>query len=265
MDKSGDSQTSDNRTDDPALGGIFFKQLMEIYIAPAIERRQSTGELPRPLQLRAAQLICYADERPNVVRLNEEVQAIAKVKLREGKAKAMGQVVFEDEVEGYETVALPESEDPNCGHATMLLLNGRWFVVFDFRYNRGKASIVVERAREFMWLAEQARAREAWSSMTYVLFSAAESAARAQLLLVPNQKFERSKTHDTVQRTFNAWARLGNVDRGHSDALNRLARLRPKAGHGLERFSLPSTEADQLLDAVREMIVRAEERLAAPR
>jgi len=67
-----------DRTGDPELGKVFFEQLMAIYIRPEIARRQAHGQLPVPLALRAAQLICFADGRPNLVRLNEEVQAIAR-------------------------------------------------------------------------------------------------------------------------------------------------------------------------------------------
>lgn len=235
---------------------------MDIYIRPEIARRQAHGQLPVPLALRAAQLICFADGRPNLVRLNEEVQAIAQVKLRGGVPRSKGETVYDDEIEGLDTVRLPESEDPDCGHATVLRFRDRWFVVFDFRYNLGKAAVVLNRAEEFFELAENARGRDAWASMIYVLAAAAESAARAELLLVPSPTFEKSKTHAAVLSRFNQWARLGNVAVEHKAALNRLMSLRPAAGHGLQRFSIDPAEADALLDAVRGMIARATLRLS---
>jgi hypothetical protein len=238
-----------------------FEQLMEIYVRPAITRRQSAGDLPTPLSLRAAQVICFADGRPNVVRVNDEVQAIAKVKLRAGVRKEKGDNVFTDEIEGYETIVLPESEDPDCGHATMLQLGDRWFVVFDFRYNRGKSEVYLSRAREFLALAEHARARHAWASMVYVLFSAAELAARAELLIVPDTEFERARTHKATATTFNRWAHLGNVAVDHKKALNRLALLRPDAGYAQRPFTIDPAEADVLVNAVRELIDWAGSRL----
>lgn len=239
-----------------------FEQLMGIYVRPAVARRQAAGELPTPLALRAAQVICFADGRPNLVRVNDEVQAVAKVKLRAGVQKEKGATVFQDEIEGYETIVLPETEDPDCGHATMLQLGGRWFVVFDFRYNRGKSEVYLNRAREFFLLAENARSREAWASMVYVLFSAAELAARAELLLVPDPAFERAKSHKATTSKFNRWAHLGNVATDHKDALNRLATLRPDAGYAARPFKIDAAEADTLVNAVRELIGWATSRLA---
>lgn len=239
-----------------------FEQLMEIYVQPAITRRQAAGELPTPLPLRAAQVICFADGRPNLVRVNDEVQAIAKVKLRAGVRKEKGENVLTDEIEGYETIVLPETEDPDCGHATMLQLGARWFVVFDFRYNRGKSEVYLNRAREFLALAENARAREAWASMVYVLFSAAELAARAELLIVPNPAFERARSHKATATKFNRWAHLGNVAVDHKNALNRLALLRPDAAYVPRPFAIDAAEADALVNAVRELIDWAGRRLA---
>jgi hypothetical protein len=231
-----------------------FDQLMAIYVQPEIVRRQAIGELPRPLALRAAQIICFADERPNVVRLNDEVQAVAKVKLRTGVSKGLGEPIFHDEIEGYETIVLPETEDPDCGHATMLLFRDEWFVVFDFRYNRGKSQVYLDRAHEFLLLAESARLRNAWASMVYVLFSAAELAARAELLVVGDKAVGRAKTHKATTSRFNQWARMGNVAVAHKDALNRLAALRPDAGYSARPFQLGADEADSLIDAVHDLI-----------
>ncbi len=235
---------------------------MEICVRPAITRRQAIGDLPVPLSLRAVQVICFADERPNIVRVNDEVQAIAKVKLRDGVEKHKGENVFADEIEGYETIVLPETEDPDCGHATMLQLGGRWFVVFDFRYNRGKSEVYLSRAREFLELAEVARARQALASMVYVLFSAAELAARAELLIVADPKFERATTHKATITRFNRWAQFGNVAIDHKNALNRLAQLRPDAGYAPRPFTIAPEEADVLVNTVRELIDWAGSRLA---
>ncbi|MCZ7681542.1 MAG: hypothetical protein M5U28_23195 [Sandaracinaceae bacterium] len=157
---------------------------------------------------------------------------------------------------------LPETEDPDCGHATMLQLGARWFVVFDFRYNRGKSEVYLNRAREFLALAEHARAREAWASMVYVLFSAAELAARAELLIVPDPAFERARTHKATATKFNRWAHFGNVAVDHKNALNRLALLRPDAGYAPRPFAIDAGEADALVTAVRELIDWAARRLA---
>lgn len=62
------------------------------------------------------------DERPNEVRLNEEVAIIGKAKLKTGACKARGDFIYLDEIEGVKEWRLPDTEDPNCAHLTVARL-----------------------------------------------------------------------------------------------------------------------------------------------
>jgi len=55
------------------------------------------------------------------------------------------------------------------------------------------------------------------------LFSAAELAARAHLLGIPDREFTRKGTHKSIQIRFNKWANIGNAKPPHRDVLNTLA------------------------------------------
>lgn len=239
----------------------LFQQLFTMWIHPEVVRRQAAGKLPKPVELSRAQVIWYPDGRPFVVRLNDEVQVLALAKIRDGVRKELGEEIFEDEIEAYETLGLPETEDPNCGHATMIQLNGGWFVALDARYNRGKSKVLLDRAKQFLSSAEHAHARQSWSALVYALFAAAEIGARSQLLMVPDPALEDSKKHATVIQRFNRWFHLGNAPEPQKDALNRLSALRPAAAYSLEPFTIEQAEADQLLAAVRELIGDAEARV----
>ncbi len=67
------------------------RQLMEIFISPEVSRRQEAGELPKPLELHAAQIIFYPDGRKPEVRINSEAKVIGKVKLKLGVIKNYGE------------------------------------------------------------------------------------------------------------------------------------------------------------------------------
>ena len=49
---------------------------------------------------------------------------------------------------------IPETEDPNCGHFTVLRLGPSWHMFFDFIYNKGRSRDLLEAAREFLACAE---------------------------------------------------------------------------------------------------------------
>jgi len=50
------------------------KHFMDIFITPEVMRRQAIGELPQPVDLRAAQIIFYPDGKKPTVRINSEVK-----------------------------------------------------------------------------------------------------------------------------------------------------------------------------------------------
>lgn len=54
------------------------------------------------------------------------------------------------------------------------------------------------------------------------LFNAAELAARAILLSVPDPQFRKRGSHATIHSRINLEAKLGNLDPGHAQAFNRL-------------------------------------------
>ena len=118
-----------------------FTHAMELWFEPEIRRRQEAGTAPKPYPLRAAQVIIYADDRPHLVRLNEEIQAIGEMKLKEGVTKLKGEPVYLSEIEEMPSIRLLDSEEPNCGHFTLLLLLGdRWYGYLRFSLQQGQGS-----------------------------------------------------------------------------------------------------------------------------
>ena len=142
-----------------ALYQTFLREMFDIFIKPEVRRRQEEGIVTAPTNLYAAQIIFYADGRRSSVRLNEEIVAIAKMKLKEGVRKLPGDVVYENELEGLEEIGLGKDEDPDCGHVTLVRVNGQWVLSFDFVYNKGLSRRYMETSREFLESAELALGR----------------------------------------------------------------------------------------------------------
>jgi hypothetical protein len=236
------------------IGQRFFQQMMDIFILPAIEEIQSTGSLPRPAQLSAAQVIFFPDGRKPQVRINREVTAIGKVRLLHGVTKHPGDPIHEHELQGLEGISLPEKEFPDCGHATFIRFGDTWTVAFDFRYNKTLARQHFSVAEQFFRTAEHALSNKHWSAFADNLFSAAELAARANLLLMPDKKFREKATHKAIHHRYNRFADLGNVDPEHVSAFNKLYGIRDKARYLRQPFTMSQAEAKTLLDAVRTML-----------
>jgi hypothetical protein len=239
---------------DVEIGQRFFQVMMEIFIGPAVELRQASGALPKPVILRAAQVIFYPDGRKPEVRINDEVRAIGEVKMREGIYKNSGDPIFEHEIQGLEGLSLPEKEFPGCGHATFVRFGDSWISAFDFRYNKDMSRQHLDAAAHFLETAEYARHKGHRSSFLDNLFTAAELTARATLLIMPDKKFREKSSHKAIHMRYNNFADLGNVAPEHIHAFNKLYGMRDKARYLKKPFKVSEDEAATLVAAVTEMI-----------
>lgn len=214
---------------DEAARKRTFDHVMEIWFEPEIRRRQDAGTAPKPFPLRAAQVIIYPGNRPHEVRLNEEVEAIGHMKLKDGITKAEGDTVYLHELEGVPSIHLPETADPNCGHFTLILISDRWYGSFDFRYNKGKATELLAAAEEFFETASDALAAGRLRAAMDNLFSAAELAAKAYVISTPLPGDTEAKSHGIVHSRFNMFSRHGNIESEHRKSFNALAAARATA------------------------------------
>jgi hypothetical protein len=121
-----------NNIKNDEFGNKVHHQLMEMWIAPSIEKRQENGELPCPLFIRSAQIIFCPDKNEPIIHVNDEIKVIASVKLKESKEVKEGEPVSDDEIEKYQDLKLNDELYPNCGHATFVIHNGIMCLAFDF-------------------------------------------------------------------------------------------------------------------------------------
>lgn len=239
----------------------LLNQFLDLFILPEIRRRQETGDLPKPLGLRAAQIIFYADGKKPEIRINSEIKAIARIKLKKGISKNKGDPIHENEIEGLNKIKLTDEEDPDCGHATNLKLGNSWIIAFDFRYNKGLAKKHVDTAKQFFELAEIAFQKKYWSPCLDNLFSASELAAKAELLMISDPKFSKKTTHPDIKKRYNRFANLGNVEDRYCEALNKLTGLRARARYLQGEMPISREEIETLLENVKRMINEATERI----
>jgi hypothetical protein len=235
------------------LFSIFF----DTYITPEVLRRHDAGRLQIPVDLHAAQIVFYPDGRPPLVRLDAEVKAIGTTKLRDGVARASGEAVYEDDIDEIVGIELSDEDDPDCGHATLMRIKGRWILGFDFRYNKALARRHVETASHFYDAATFAVDRGYLEVAIDNLFSAAELLARASLLSFSGPEFRQKTTHKDIQIKYNRFASLGNVQPDHQSTFNRLSGLRTSARYLKGEVDIDQNEVGTLMVTVKDMIGRA--------
>jgi HEPN domain-containing protein len=253
--------TSDNHSKEynwDEIAKNASKHFMDIFITPEVMRRQDAGELPRPLDLRAAQIIFYPDGKKPTVRINSEVKVLAKMKLKPGIEKDYGDAVYANELDGLEELMLTNEDDPDSGHVTMLKFNGSWIMAFDFIYNKALAKKTIKTAKEFIEAAEFSFSHQSWSAFADNLFSAAELLAKATLLAAWSDPEFREKTnHPAIHSRYNRFAHLGNINPVHALTFNKLSKMRYPARYSKEEFSLRQQEGQLLLDNIKSMLQEA--------
>lgn len=243
------------------FGQRLLQQFIDLYVAPEISRRQRAGELDKSFTLRAAQIIFFPDGKSPQVRINSEIRAIGKVKLKPGISKKVGEDIFEHEVEGLDQVNLTEEDDPDCGHATLVRIGNSWIISFDFRYNKAFSAKHIETARQFWASAESSLKQKNWAPFIDSLFSAAELAVKSVLLSFPDPKFRKKATHKLIQMRYNRFADLGNVQPRYRETFNKLSGLRDCARYLKGPIPISKEEARNLLSTVKEMIDDASRRV----
>lgn len=245
------------RIPDEDFGRRVMENLLNIYVTPEVKRRQESGKLPKQLYLHAAQIVFYPDGRTHV-RINDEVRAIAQVKLKAGISKKKGEPIYAHELEGLDEIRLTDMDDPNAGHTTLIRIGDRWTVAFDFVYNKAASRKHVEAAKQFYDAAYHSYHQKNWLAFVDNLFSAAELVAKVPLLSSPDPRFLNKATHIGIQTRYNRFADLGNVDTKHRKVFNKLSGLRPSARYLKGHLAVEEKEAEEMLLVVKEMIEYAE-------
>jgi uncharacterized protein (UPF0332 family) len=233
----------------------FAEHLLETFISPEVVRRQELGQLPRPLEIRAAQVIFFPDGKKPDVWVNEEIQAIAHIKLKEGVTKDAGEPIYESEIEGLEAITLTDNVDPDCGHVTFFRVNQSWILAFDFIYNKSLSRRHIKTAEEFINVAEYSYGKGYLPAFIDNLFSAAELLAKAVLLSFwLDPQFHDKAGHKAIHSRYNKFAQLGNVRALHAETFNKLAHLRYPARYLKRPVDIDKAAAETYLQNVKNML-----------
>ena len=227
----------------------IFQQVMDIFIIPEIKRRRNIEET-KPFVLSSAQIVFSLKDGKNTTRLNEEVKAVANIKLNTSKIK--GEPVYDNEVDYVEGIQLTD-EDVNCAHITLLLIKNSWIISFDFRYNKELAKEHLEASKDFYESAKSNLENNRIRPFFEDAFASAELSAKSILLLLPDKEILEGKNHEDRIKKFSNWAELGNVNIDFSTTLSKLKSLRSSARY-LSSDDYKNENPLEIINILNEMI-----------
>jgi hypothetical protein len=114
-------------------------------------------------------------------------------------------------------------------------------------------------AREYLQLADYAVDERVFRPAIELLFSAAELAVTAMMLLTAMEGSLGSRNpHSHRQDWLGQFTQLGNAPTGFHEALSRLWRLRPTARYAESDFALDLEEMQSLSASIRDLVEHAQ-------
>jgi uncharacterized protein (UPF0332 family) len=236
----------------------IFEQVMELWILPEVDRRQASGKLEKPIALRKAQVVFHADGRDREVRINDEARIVVTIRTARPRTINAGDELYDEDIAAIETetMSLPEEDDPNAGHISLLNFRGAWHIAGDFRFNRSLVERHLAVATEFLESARYALKEQKIHVFTDNLFSAAELGAKAYLLGL--MQVSTKTNHSAIHARFNRQAPSGGINEESRSAFNRLARARSafrylegEANYNSDELASWIPAVEELLDLVR--------------
>lgn len=233
-----------------------FNQMYEGLFKPEIDRRRESGALDEDFNLYMAQAL-FPPDGPTQVLLNEEV--CGEALLRASRPMTKGDPVPLSELEHIETFELPDELLDN-GHFTIVRVGPRWAMFFNFLSGRAKAKDMLELASQFLEAALASAERGHDGPAVDNLYSSAELASKAELILHRNPA-AKAKTHGSVAASINAWAKLGNIDTAFVALFNKLGQQRPNARYS-DKDRRPPMPSEDDFDLVHAIIDRGLRRVA---
>lgn len=239
-----------------------FASLNDVFWAPEVERRagvEAVGPLRKALAI-------MRPGKPVDIRLNDEAELVGRAVSK--RAIEAGPSVTTDDVEDFVDL-YPYRVHEDAGWACMIVLpTGEGIVSFDFRRNRGLARDRIERAHEFLSMAEVAAQKGFAGPALDAAHAAAELSVSAIAMIMESDgpSLGRGRnSHGKRQGWLAQWARLGNAPSDFAKALGRLGQLRGPARYADALLDVAPGELDGLVSTVRAMVARAQESVGTHR
>jgi HEPN domain-containing protein len=248
--------------DNDDFSKTLFQNIINLYIAPEIERRKEQGKISENFVLVKAQVIFNPDKKENTVRINDEVLTNAYIKLKNGISKEKGDPIFENEVEDIGVMYPAKEEDQDLGHITIVKIKDYYHMSFDFRYNKRLSSKYIKNAKEFLENAEYDLTTAKWAPFIDNLFSASELAIKSILLTIPDPKFKKKSSHKEIEQKYSIFHKSLRLDPGYQECFTTLSRLRSRARYSDPDFKIAKEDAEKYLEIVKKIITEAEQRIA---
>ena len=227
-----------------------FKQVIDIWINPEIERRKKLGIIDNNFILSKAQIVFSLERGFSKIRINEEVKAI--IELRVNRDIKKGEIVREKDVAQIKNIKLTDG-DSNCGHITILRFKDKWIVSFDANYNKKIRKDYLGAAKEFYESAIENLHKKRLRVFYDNAYSSAELCAISILLSWSSKNIINNKKHYQRIEIFEDFTNSGNAKMVYSNLLKKLKGIRKSARY-ISNTDFKNENHEKIKFLLKEMI-----------
>lgn len=239
---------------DEEIGQKVFQQVIDIWVNPEIEKRKKLGKIKDGFILSKIQIVFSLEKGYNKIRFNDEVKAIAEVKVNRKIEK--GEIVSENDTYEIKNIKLSD-DDKNCAHITLLKFKDKWIIAFDSRYHQKLRAEYIKASKEFYDGAidnlEKGRLRVFYDNA----FSSAELCVISILLGWLKKDIIDNKNHHQRYNIFKSFIDVRNGRAAYSDTLKELDGIRKSARY-LASNIYEQKDSYKISSTLKEMIDFAE-------
>jgi uncharacterized protein (UPF0332 family) len=222
-----------------------LKYFLDTWISPEVQRRGESKQLPDGFVVNMAQIIFDFGSIHPVIRLNDEVKAVVKVKKYRREMRP-GEAIYASDIEEIGDILLTDN-DPNSAHVTIIFMPDGAVCSFNFNYNATMVAETLGAASKFISGAEDSLKKKHLRPFVESLWSAMELLAKASLLWAPDQSLLTNKSHSHIHQKINLSGKRGLVDEKWVKVHNKLENLRGPARYLAKPFVLTETTAGEML------------------
>jgi uncharacterized protein (UPF0332 family) len=237
-----------------------FKNFNELFFNPEIEKRRQRNEIQEPFYLIAAQVVFFGNGKQPIVRINSEVRAEVKIK----KNVDITKNDFWASRNEVDKIIFNDSENLDCGHATMILFKDGYRLSFDFIYNKNTCGKYLKTAEEFLKTAKFALENNYISAFIDNSFSSMELLAKCKLLLETNENMKGKTNHKAIKSEFNKRFKndLNIIEIDYKIVFNKLSQLRNDARYLENTFSVSENEKKLIVDSMSDLFEKIKENIS---
>lgn len=222
----------------------LVEQITSLWVGPEIKRRNFKEKI-------FALLILFKErERPKVL-FNFECKFKVTIDPSVGGQLIPGQPVTTEELAKHKitNITIPESLFSKYAFISAITINGRWFIKFNFLYNKNDAQERLYKAESFFDATKAATDNDVKS---YNLFHALEQAIHAYFLLRPEMKnkIKKSKKHRAIKKDVNLDTKLGNFPERLKDLFNSLLGKRKAIYDENVKFQVTNKDVKEVNDFI---------------